>query len=102
MRFRKAKDGTISYHASVGRGVTYQVDYAPGRVWYAHRMEIWEHDGGGWRFEQSPMLKSLASAKAWCVKDCLDFAAQRDAFDSIMEERRLVREDGDRAGVPGE
>lgn len=96
MRFRKGKnDGGISYHASVGRGVTYQVDYSPGRGWYAHRLEIWDGDGGGWRFydggpDSQAVFPRMADAKAWCVTDYLAFAAEREAFDSIMEERRLV------------
>jgi hypothetical protein len=99
MRFRKAKDGTISYHAKVGRGVDYQVTYYPQTGWAAQRREFY---GVGVRLAGGHIHDSLADAKAWCVKDYLAFAVQRDAFDSIMEERRLVREDGDRAGVPGE
>jgi hypothetical protein len=99
MRFRKAKDGGISYHAKVGRGVDYQVQYHPKTGWKAQRREFYEV---GVRFGGGHIHDSLADAKAWCVKDYLAFAVQRDAFDSIMEERRLVREDGDRAGVPGE
>ena len=99
MRFRKGTDGGITYHAKVGRGVDYQVKYWPKTGWQAQRREFY---GVGCRTSVGHIHDSLADAKAWCVQDYLKFAVERDAFDSIMEERRLVREDSGRAGVPGE